>query len=426
MQWFNFFAILNCMIYLLISIIVLLLIVLSIVLNRLYKLKLKTQNQTKTANDTSKKVWTKVDELLLDMISIHNFGIAGVSHNKEQEFYNMVLDKICDIVDSHRGSIMIFDPSDKMLHIVASRGISEELVKTIKLKPGEGVAGRSFEKGEIIFVTNPERNPDYEKFMGYTEQMEPFVSIPIKTKEKVLGVINIHLPPNKKNFSDWELKFLTILSSVVSITIENIKLYQSIENFYLELVQTLARIIDTKDSYTGDHASRARERARRLALELNVPQSMLKHIEYAALLHDIGKIGIDEKILRKPGKLTEEEYKTMKKHPEIAYQILSPIEFLAPVARIVLYHHEWYNGMGYPDGLKGEEIPLGSRIVSVIDAWDAMTSDRPYRKALSREVAREELIKGAGKQFDPKVVEAFLKLEEQEFLQNQQKSLKSE
>lgn len=426
MQWFNFFAILNCMIYLLISIIVLLLIVLSIVLNRLYKLKLKTQNQTKTANDTSKKVWTKVDELLLDMISIHNFGIAGVSHNKEQEFYNMVLDKICDIVDSYRGSIMIFDPSDKMLHIVASRGISEELVKTIKLKPGEGVAGRSFEKGEIIFVTNPERNPDYEKFMGYTEQMEPFVSIPIKTKEKVLGVINIHLPPNKKNFSDWELKFLTILSSVVSITIENIKLYQSIENFYLELVQTLARIIDTKDSYTGDHASRARERARRLALELNVPQSMLKHIEYAALLHDIGKIGIDEKILRKPGKLTEEEYKTMKKHPEIAYQILSPIEFLAPVARIVLYHHEWYNGMGYPDGLKGEEIPLGSRIVSVIDAWDAMTSDRPYRKALSREVAREELIKGAGKQFDPKVVEAFLKLEEQEFLQNQQKSLKSE
>ncbi|HOW88747.1 MAG TPA: HD-GYP domain-containing protein, partial [Elusimicrobiales bacterium] len=189
----------------------------------------------------------------------------------------------------------------------------------------------------------------------------------------------------------------------------------SIENYYLEMVQTLARVIDAKDAYTGDHAGRARKKAHALAEELHMPEQMTKYVEYAALLHDIGKIGIDGSILSKPGRLTDAEYAEIKKHPAIGYQILSPIHFLGPVAQMVLYHQEWYNGMGYPEGLKGEEIPLGARIVATIDAWDAMMSDRPYRKALSREIGISELTKGAGKQFDPQVVEAFLKLESREW-----------
>jgi len=177
------------------------------------------------------------------------------------------------------------------------------------------------------------------------------------------------------------------------------------------MVQTLARVIDAKDSYTGDHAGRARQKARRLAEELRMPAQMIRYVEYAALLHDIGKIGIDGGILSKPGKLTTEEYDEIKKHPAIGYQILSPIHFLGPVAQMVLYHQEWFNGMGYPEGLKGEEIPLGARIVATIDAWDAMRSDRPYRKALGTDIAESELTKGAGRQFDPQVVQAFLKLE---------------
>jgi HD-GYP domain-containing protein (c-di-GMP phosphodiesterase class II) len=181
------------------------------------------------------------------------------------------------------------------------------------------------------------------------------------------------------------------------------------------MVQTLARVIDAKDAYTGDHAGRARNKAHALADELHMPEQMTKYVEYAALLHYIGKIGIDGGILSKPGRLTEAEYAEIKKHPAIGYQILSPIHFLGPVAQMVLYHQEWYNGMGYPEGLKGEEIPLGARIVATIDAWDAMMSDRPYRKALSREIGISELTKGAGKQFDPLVVEAFLKLESKEW-----------
>ena len=137
---------------------------------------------------------------------------------------------------------------------------------------------------------------------------------------------------------------------------------------------------------------------------------MIRHIEYAALMHDIGKIGIDEAILHKPGKLTPEEREIIKKHPEIGNRIIAPVAFLSPVAPMVLYHQEWYDGQGYPDGLAGEEIPLGARIVAVIDAFDAMTSDRPYRKALSRDIAVGELNKGANTQFDPKVVNAFIEV----------------
>ncbi len=183
------------------------------------------------------------------------------------------------------------------------------------------------------------------------------------------------------------------------------------EEFYLEMVKTLARAVDSKDSYTHEHSERASVKARRLAARLGVEEPAARYVEYAALLHDIGKIGIDEAILLKPGKLTPEEYEVMKKHPIIGHQILSPVKYLGPVAEMVLYHQEWYNGQGYPEGLSGDRIPIGARIVAVIDAWDAMTSDRPYRKALSRDIAISELKRGAGTQFDPMVVEAFLEIE---------------
>jgi HD-GYP domain-containing protein (c-di-GMP phosphodiesterase class II) len=197
--------------------------------------------------------------------------------------------------------------------------------------------------------------------------------------------------------------------------LHNMDLFDSLQTFYLEMVQTLARAVDSKDAYTHEHSDRARVKARKVALEMSLPEQMVRYVEYAALLHDIGKIGIDEAILLKPGKLTPEEYEQMKKHPIIGHQILSPVKYLGPVAQMVLYHQEWYDGRGYPEGLKGEEIPLGSRIVAVLDAWDAMTSDRPYRKALGREVAVGELKKGAGTQFDPRVVDTFLRLESAEW-----------
>jgi HD-GYP domain-containing protein (c-di-GMP phosphodiesterase class II) len=194
----------------------------------------------------------------------------------------------------------------------------------------------------------------------------------------------------------------------LSISLENRDMVNNREKFYLELVQTLADILDSRDASTKGQTQRARGLARAMARELDLPDEFIYYLEFAALMHDIGKIGIEESILKKPGKLTPQEFEIMKKHPEMGHKILAPVTMLAPVAPMVLYHQEWFNGKGYPEGLSGEEIPLGARIVAIIDAWTAMTSDRPWRPALSEDVAVREIRKGAGTQFDPKVVDAFV------------------
>ncbi|HBA60839.1 MAG TPA: hypothetical protein DCZ92_08470 [Elusimicrobia bacterium] len=400
------------MIYALSAVILILLFALGALLRRIYAMRLDMPCQETDARDVSlKTTWSKFDELLTSLLAIHEIGIVDAGAIKKEDFYHTVVDCACDLISSPRGSLMIYDAKSDDLRIVASRNISREVAESTHIKPGLGIAGRAFQTGETIFVTDPQQNTQYKDYIGKEEQKDPFIAIPLKVKDKPFGVLNLHLSREKESFTDYDLKFLTLLAGETAITLENIKLYESLENFYLEMVQTLARVIDAKDAYTGDHAGRARAKARRLAQELHIPAQMQRYVEYAALLHDIGKIGVDGAILSKPGKLTQQEYDEIKKHPSIGYQILAPIHFLGPVAQMVLYHQEWFNGMGYPEGLKGEEIPLGARIVATIDAWDAMRSDRPYRKALSREIAESELTKGAGKQFDPQVVEAFLRLE---------------
>ena len=404
------------MIYLLSLAIVILLIVLAVLLRKIYELRLS--GPARAAEDREaplKTTWGKFDELLTSLLAIHEIGVVNAGSIKKEDFYKTVVECACELINSPRGSLMIYDAKADELNIAASKNISKEVIENTRIKPGLGIAGRAFQTGETIFVTDPQQNSQYKDFIGKEEQFDPFIAIPLKLKDKPFGVLNLHLSREKESFTDYDLKFLMLLAGETAITLENIKLYESLENFYLEMVQTLARVIDAKDSYTGDHAGRARLKAKRLACELNMPEQMLRYVEYAALLHDIGKIGIDGGILSKPGKLTPEEYDEIKKHPAIGYQILSPIHFLGPVAQMVLYHQEWFNGMGYPEGLKGEEIPLGARIVATIDAWDAMRSDRPYRKALSREIAESELTKGSGRQFDPQVVEAFLKLEKSDW-----------
>jgi len=400
------------MIYLLSLAIVILLFIIGALLRKVYDLRLdKPSADTGGADASLRTTWGKFDELLTSLLTIHEIGIVNAGQIKKEEFYQTVVESACELISSPRGSLMIHDEVADELRICASKNISKEVIDTTRIKPGLGIAGRAFQTGETIFVTDPAQNNQYKDFIGKEEQKDPFIAIPLKLKDKPFGVLNLHLSREKESFTDYDLKFLTLLAGETAITLENIKLYESLENFYLEMVQTLARVIDAKDSYTGDHAGRARQKARRLAEELRMPAQMIRYVEYAALLHDIGKIGIDGGILSKPGKLTTEEYDEIKKHPAIGYQILSPIHFLGPVAQMVLYHQEWFNGMGYPEGLKGEEIPLGARIVATIDAWDAMRSDRPYRKALGTDIAESELTKGAGRQFDPQVVQAFLKLE---------------
>lgn len=182
----------------------------------------------------------------------------------------------------------------------------------------------------------------------------------------------------------------------------------------LGILDSAVNAIEAKDVYTKGHSDRVAGLAQLIAERMDLPYSE-KEVAQAGLLHDIGKIGISERILTKPGSLTDEEYQIIKSHPEKGAQILEPLVMFKKSAAAVRHHHERYDGKGYPDGLAGEEIPLLARVIAVSDAFDAMTSDRPYRKAFSYDIARQKILSASGTQFDPTVVEAFNSIEEKKY-----------
>jgi putative nucleotidyltransferase with HDIG domain len=192
------------------------------------------------------------------------------------------------------------------------------------------------------------------------------------------------------------------------------ELYTKMRKVYLDTIRALAAAIDAKDPYTKGHSERVAETSVALAQELNLSDRDIEDIEYTALLHDIGKIGIADKILGKKGSLTNQEYEKIKEHTIMGANIIEPVDFLKNSYMAIYHHHEKYNGNGYPDGIKEEEIPLSARIIAVADACDAMGSDRPYRKKLSKDKIIREIKEQSGKQFDPKVVKAFLAIFERE------------
>jgi len=232
---------------------------------------------------------------------------------------------------------------------------------------------------------------------------------PLRARERMSGVMALLLPPRgSRGLEKEEMEVVAAIASQATMAIENASLYEDIERSYFSTVQALAKAIEVKDPYTRGHSERVTAYALMIAEAMRLDEREKQKLKYAATLHDIGKIGIAGRVLNKPGTLTEEEYSHVKTHPALGDSIVEPVEFLQGPRPIILHHHERYDGTGYPQGLKGEDIPMCARILSVADAFEAMRSDRPYRRALPFEEARRELIRNAGTQFDPKVVEIFL------------------
>ena len=252
------------------------------------------------------------------------------------------------------------------------------------------------------------------------DEVSAAIMIPLISKVKVVGILGLCKKDNRGSYPQSEIDLLSVLGGQAAIAIENATLFEEVErknkdleNFYFESVKALAQAIEEKDSVTGSHGDRLENYALAVADRFGFTDYEKMCLRYASALHDIGKIGVSESVLKKADRLTPQEYDEMKTHPLRGGNILREVKFLNPVIPIIYYHHEQYDGNGYPEGLKGDQIPIGSRIVAVIDAFDAMTSDRPYRKRLPMERAINELKKYSGIQFDPKVVDAFIQVVQQ-------------
>ncbi len=235
-----------------------------------------------------------------------------------------------------------------------------------------------------------------------------FISVPLKVRLKIIGMLNVCSFTTGRKFSEGQRKMLSILADRASSAIDNARLFENLQNTFRQTIQSFARAMEANDKYTHGHSDRVAQYAKMIAEGMGLPPDHVERVYTAALMHDIGKIGIPLDSLKKPQKLTLEEYEIFKEHPDKGRRILEPIEFLKDIVPAIYHHHEQYDGSGYPLGLKGEEIPLEARILAVADTYDAMTSDRPYRAALSHEIAIAELRRCAGTQFDPRIVGVFI------------------
>ncbi len=236
------------------------------------------------------------------------------------------------------------------------------------------------------------------------------IVMPLKPRDKLLGIMQVANKRGNFSYRPEDLDLLKILGSQVGFVIQNADLFNNLQRAYIDTLSALTSAIDAKDSYTRGHSERVTELSIRLANEYGLPPEEVEKIKLGGLLHDIGKIGIPEEILNKPGRLNDEEFEIIKSHPDLGLHILGKVEFLETIVPIIRYHHERYDGKGYPEGLKGEAIPLLARIVSVVDTFDAMTTDRPYRKAMSIEEALKEIERCSGSQFDPKIAAHFIRM----------------
>ncbi|MDQ3707497.1 MAG: HD domain-containing protein [Chloroflexota bacterium] len=242
------------------------------------------------------------------------------------------------------------------------------------------------------------------------ETVRSFLGVPLWTRSYFIGVLCLGGKKTGERFTQDDMSLLSTLGSQAALAIYNAQLYEAREQALLDTITALAHAIEAKDTYTINHCENITDRAVALAQALALPRQEVENIRLGSILHDVGKIGIPDAILNKPSKLTDEEYETIKQHAQIGARIVQSVGALQGVVPIVRHHQERYDGQGYPDGLVGEEIPIGARIIAIVDAYGAMTEDRVYRKALGHEKAINELRRNAGTQFDPRVVNAFIRI----------------
>ena len=292
------------------------------------------------------------------------------------------------------------------------KGIKEEQVRAISIATA-GAFVRALipsdgEEGRAVRLIDLSDDPALEPSVGPLFAAGFVVVCPVLMKQKLSAVLAVGEKVSGQEFQSHDLEMLRALSESAAIAIENARLYKDLQEAYVSTVRLLVSRIEEKDPYTHGHTERVADYAVAIAKEMDFPAEEVQRIQFGAFLHDIGKVHTQDDILHKPGALTDEEWKTVKAHPVRGAEMIRGVRFLEGVTDMVRHHHERVDGKGYPDGLKGEEITIGAKIVNVADAFDAMTTNRPYRAGLSVEQAIEQMTTKAGSQFAAEIVEVFV------------------
>lgn len=336
-----------------------------------------------------------------------------VNIESEDELLHSILNDAVGVLDAQRGAIVLSDGGSAQLQIRAlATGRRRETAGRFSFS--QSLAARCYTRSESILCTSVSEDPELATAQSIADgAMASVLCVLLRTPRRKLGVLHLDRSYWQKPFSQDDLHLADALAANVSSGIECAQLLRKQRDLFFNTINILAQAVELRDLYTGGHTLRVTNYSLLLARKLDLQPKDIDLIRIGTPLHDIGKIGIDDAILRKPGRLTPEEFDIMKTHTVKGAQILSTLPDLAPIIPIVRSHHERWDGNGYPDKLAGENINRLARMVAVADAFDAMTSDRPYRKGMTAEAGFEEVEKQTGKQFDPTSAEAFLSIKEQ-------------
>jgi putative nucleotidyltransferase with HDIG domain len=320
-----------------------------------------------------------------------------------------VLDAVCEFIPSRRVFVMLLDKDGTHFEIARSRGISEDQLRDLRIPADNGVCSGLFHTGGVRIV-NDGNSREASEVVDSLEGLAkpPFMQAALMGARSRLGLIHIFEKSDGTPFSEKEAEILSYIADSATVAINNQLYERRLEESYLATIRALAMAIEAKDPYTRGHSERVAELSVRVAERLGLPEDEVRIMRFAGALHDVGKIGVPGSVLTKPERLTPEEFEQIRQHPVIGEKMIREAEFLTEARGIIRQHHERIDGTGYPDGLKGHEICLGARIMALADAYDAMTTDRTYRKAMAREDALKEMRRVSGTQFDPECLKVFL------------------
>jgi len=343
------------------------------------------------------------------LTKLYHIGARITSNIKIKSLMNEIMNITKETLRAESSTLYLIDEEKQELWFEVALGEKGTLVKEIRLKIGEGIAGWVAKEGLTLNIEDVNRDPRFmssiAKRIDYKQKA--MLTVPVIYKDKTIGVLQLINKIGGGRFTKYDEELLEGMSSQVAIALENAHLYKDLKDLFTDSIRSLAEAIDAKDPYTNGHSRRVTEYSVEIGKEMNLDEESLEKLEYMAILHDVGKIGIRDSILNKQAPLDDDEYAIMKTHTLVGSKILDSMKSLKYLSLGAKYHHEKYDGTGYNTGMKGEEIPFEARVIAIADTYDAMTTDRPYRKGLDHATAIDEINRFAGKQFDPKIVKNF-------------------
>ncbi|MBI3740746.1 MAG: GAF domain-containing protein [Chloroflexi bacterium] len=322
-----------------------------------------------------------------------------------------IMEKAVLLLRAQAGSLLLVDEETKELIFKVALGPAGAILSDTRLPPGVGIAGAVARDGKPLIVNDAQADPRHYGGVDASTALttQTLVCVPLISRSRIIGVLEVINKADGTPFAEEDSDTLAAFALEGAIALENARLYSELKQAFTDTVRVIANAVEARDPYTAGHTGRVTQLAIETARELKWTTEQIEILEIGALLHDIGKIGVSDAILRKPGHLTDDEYTEMKKHPIVGANMLEGVGLLRPILAYVLYHQERFDGSGYPFGLKGKEIPIEGRLLPVVDTFDAMTSDRPYRKGRQPAEAIAEIVRNRGTQFDPEIVDAFLR-----------------